>query len=134
MDETWIFSRDSKIKSWQGSSVKSIQKPEGFVGKRFIILHAGLSKGCVKKIDHFYMLPSKKQWTIMEKRTTIHFGGECVKNYYQFWRNHLYIEPIMPIYEIDEVIQKNWHEVLRLLPYHCQFNAFELIWVNCKLV
>lgn len=39
---------------------------------------------------------------------------------------------IEPIYEIDEVMRKNGHEVLRLPPYHCQFNAIELIWVNCK--
>lgn len=35
-------------------------------------------------------------------------------------------------YEIDEIALKNGHKVLRLPPYHCQFNAIELVWVNCK--
>jgi len=36
------------------------------------------------------------------------------------------------IYEIDELLRKNGHEVLRLPPYHCEFNAIELIWAQCK--
>lgn len=35
-------------------------------------------------------------------------------------------------YATDELIYKMGHSVLRLPPYHCQFNAIELIWAQCK--
>lgn len=31
-------------------------------------------------------------------------------------------------YAVDEIIHRNGHQVLRLPPYHCQFNAIELVW------
>jgi hypothetical protein len=34
-----------------------------------------------------------------------------------------------PVYKIDEYFQKQGHDVLGLLPYHCEFNRIELIWV-----
>ncbi|KAL0861408.1 hypothetical protein ABMA27_008952 [Loxostege sticticalis] len=35
-------------------------------------------------------------------------------------------------YEIDDLAQANGHQVLRLPPYHCQYNAIELIWAQIK--
>lgn len=35
-------------------------------------------------------------------------------------------------YAVDELILKMGHSVLRLPPYHCQFNAIELVWGHCK--
>ncbi|KAJ8941028.1 hypothetical protein NQ318_004185 [Aromia moschata] len=35
-------------------------------------------------------------------------------------------------YKVDECLQRNGHEVLRLPPYHCQFNGIEMIWANAK--
>lgn len=35
-------------------------------------------------------------------------------------------------YEVDELIREHGHEVLRLPPYHCDFNAIELVCVHCK--
>lgn len=35
-------------------------------------------------------------------------------------------------YEIDELAQANGHQILRLPPYHCQYNAIELIWAQIK--
>lgn len=37
-----------------------------------------------------------------------------------------------PIYEADELLSLNGHEVLRLPPYHCDLNAIELIWSMAK--
>ncbi|KAI4454381.1 hypothetical protein MML48_9g00004633 [Holotrichia oblita] len=45
LDETWIYSKGNK--SWQNDSVKSVRKPEGYDGKRFIILHAGTENGFI---------------------------------------------------------------------------------------
>jgi hypothetical protein len=35
-------------------------------------------------------------------------------------------------YEIDELLQAEGHEVLRLPPYNCQYNPTELAWGFCK--
>lgn len=35
-------------------------------------------------------------------------------------------------YKVDELLQENGHEALRLPPYHCQFNAIEMVWADAK--
>lgn len=35
-------------------------------------------------------------------------------------------------YELDDIAEKNGHKIIRLPPYHCQFNAIELIWAQIK--
>ncbi|XP_075977865.1 uncharacterized protein LOC142977677 [Anticarsia gemmatalis] len=37
-----------------------------------------------------------------------------------------------PIYEADQILSQNGHEVLRLPPYHCDLNAIELVWSLAK--
>lgn len=37
-----------------------------------------------------------------------------------------------PVYEADELLSINGHEVLRLPPYHCELNPIELIWSLAK--
>ncbi|KAL0810586.1 hypothetical protein ABMA28_010703 [Loxostege sticticalis] len=37
-----------------------------------------------------------------------------------------------PIYEADQILKENGHEVLRLPPYHCDLNPIELIWSTGK--
>lgn len=36
------------------------------------------------------------------------------------------------VYELDEVAHKAGYEVVRLPPYHCQYNPIELIWAQVK--
>lgn len=36
------------------------------------------------------------------------------------------------IFVVDQIIEKAGHEVLRLPPYHCQFNAIEMVWSQAK--
>ena len=36
------------------------------------------------------------------------------------------------IYAVDEILREHGHEVLRLPPYHCRFNAIKLIWAGAK--
>lgn len=38
----------------------------------------------------------------------------------------------MQVFEIDKIARDAGHEVLRLPPYHCQFNPIELIWAQVK--
>lgn len=35
-------------------------------------------------------------------------------------------------YEIDEIANNRGHTVIRIPPYHCQYNAIEMIWANVK--
>ena len=35
-------------------------------------------------------------------------------------------------YAIDKIAMENGHNVLRLLPYYCQYNPIELIWAQVK--
>lgn len=36
------------------------------------------------------------------------------------------------IYHLDNYAESHGHRVLRLPPYHCQYNAIELVWSECK--
>lgn len=36
------------------------------------------------------------------------------------------------LYEIDAIANEHGHEVIRLPPYHCQYNPIELIWAQVK--
>jgi len=38
--------------------------------------------------------------------------------------------PKEKIYELDEIALQIGHEVVRLPPYHCQYNPIELIWAQ----
>lgn len=35
-------------------------------------------------------------------------------------------------YRVDKIIQEHGHQVLRLPPYHCQYNPIEMIWSTAK--
>jgi len=40
--------------------------------------------------------------------------------------------PKEKIYKLDEIAFQLGHEVVRLPPYHCQYNPIELIWAQVK--
>ena len=40
--------------------------------------------------------------------------------------------PRQKVYELDQIALEMGHEVLRLPPYHCQYNPIELIWAQVK--
>jgi transposase len=39
-----------------------------------------------------------------------------------------------PAYVIDDIIRQHGHEILRLPPYHPDFNPIELIWSQLKSI
>ena len=41
-------------------------------------------------------------------------------------------KPKFPVYIVDEWAESYGHKVIRLPPYHCHFNAIELIWARVK--
>ncbi|KAL4126389.1 hypothetical protein QTP88_010611 [Uroleucon formosanum] len=42
------------------------------------------------------------------------------------------LKPTFKKYELDEIASSMGHEVVRLPPYHCQYNPIELIWAQVK--
>ncbi|KAF8778172.1 hypothetical protein HNY73_014920 [Argiope bruennichi] len=38
------------------------------------------------------------------------------------------------VYKIDNLIEKEGHEVIRLPPYHCDLNAIEFVWSSVKRI
>jgi transposase len=41
-------------------------------------------------------------------------------------------KPLHPTYELDQIANEMGHQVIRLPPYHCQYNPIELIWAKIK--
>lgn len=182
MDETWIYAKGSEKKSWQDDSTKSVRKPDGFEGKRFIVVHAGSKDGFVEDCGLLFASKSK----------ILDYHGEMNSEMFTKWVNESLIphleEPSLVVmdnapyhsvqidkqpssawrkneiaqwlikngisfedgitkhemfhiaknnkqeikYVIDELLREHGHDVLRLPPYHCQFNAIELIWARAK--
>ncbi|XP_053395641.1 uncharacterized protein LOC128555879 [Mercenaria mercenaria] len=44
------------------------------------------------------------------------------------------LHKLEPSYSVDQIIRRHGHEVLRLPPYHPDFNAIELIWSQLKIL
>ncbi|XP_031348399.1 uncharacterized protein LOC116174599 [Photinus pyralis] len=182
MDETWIYSKGNPGKSWQDEDLKSVRKPAGYDGKRFIIVHAGTSTGFIQNASLLFASKSLKEdyhgemngdlfkkWlinnllnnleepslividnapyhsTLVEKlptsswtkgdmvawltRRNIPFDSTLFKpELYSFIKSL----GIQKQYEVDNIIRNHGHDVLRLPPYHYEFNAIELVWAHAK--
>lgn len=182
LDETWIFAKGSKTKSWQDDSKKSVRKPEGYEGKRFIVLHAGHSNGFVNngallystksKLADYHgdmngdifmkwlkekLIPNLEEPSLIIMDNAPYHSIQLDKQPTSSWNKSEIMEWLEKLnitfdrkmfkaellniaklnrkptrYKVDEYLQENGHEVLRLPPYHCQFNAIEMIWADAK--
>lgn len=182
IDETWIYAKGSQTRSWQDNSVKSVRKPEGYDGKRFIVLHAGSRKGFIRGASLLFHSKSNTmdyhgemnneiftKWTkeklipnleepslIIMDNASYHSSllnkqpcSSWKKCQIQDWLKHhkipyeetMHKPELLQIakynqkeksYVIDELLRENGHEVIRLPPYQCEFNAIEMIWAKAK--
>lgn len=41
-------------------------------------------------------------------------------------------KPRTPTYILDELARESGHVVIRLSPYHCKYNAIEMVWAQVK--
>lgn len=48
------------------------------------------------------------------------------------WNRICKIPKIKKRFVVDDIIEEAGHQVLRLPPYHCQFNAIEMVWSQAK--
>lgn len=182
MDETWIYSKGNPGKSWQDKDVKSVRKPEGYDGKRFIIVHGGTKSGFINNASLLFASKSQKEdyhgemngemfmkWVnehlinnleepslIIMDNAPYHSvlvekmpSSSWTKGSIAAWltENNIKYDPswykpeLLALaklhkkekrYQVDELLRSHGHEVLRLPPYHCEFNAIELIWAHAK--
>lgn len=73
---------------------------------------------------------SKKEEMMAWLRTKkIHFEDSATKD--QLYK---LIKPMIgnKQFVVDQIIEEAGHEVLRLPPYHCHFNAIEMVWSQAK--
>lgn len=182
LDETWIFSKGSESKSWQDDDVRSVRKPQGFDGKRFIVLDAGSKDGFIKNCSLLFaskskmldyhgemnsemftnwvrerLIPNLEEPSLIIMDNAPYHTVQIEKQPSSAWRKAQIVEWLtengIPFemgmsknemfdvakrhkkeltYVVDELLRGHGHEVLRLPPYHCQFNAIELIWARAK--
>ncbi|XP_050292797.1 uncharacterized protein LOC126733516 [Anthonomus grandis grandis] len=142
------------MKSWQDDNVKSVRRPGGFDGKRFIVLHAGHKVGFIKNASLVFagksklmdyngemnnenftkwvdnqLIPNLEEPSLILEKNEIPFDKQMFKAELLSLAK-LHKKPKK--YKIDQLLQANGHEALRLPPYHCQFNAIEMIWADTK--
>lgn len=83
---------------------------------------------CINKIPN----TSTKKQDIMHwlEQNGIHFSPSETKT--ELLQKVLPFKNRQKIYELDQLANERGHEIIRLPPYHCQYNAIELIWAQVK--
>lgn len=76
-----------------------------------------------------------KSWTKQKliswlKLKNIDFPEKSMKD--QIWSIVAMNKPLIKKYHLDEYVKQFGHKILRIPPYHCQYNAIEMVWSVCK--
>jgi transposase len=118
------------------------QEMNGDVFKEwFVDMLRGLEEGCVVVMDNASYhsklkeeIPTSKtkkadiiEW--LKSKGIPHDPSHTVRELHSIVRLH---RENYKKYELDEIALEMGHEVLRLPPYHCQYNPIELIWAKVK--
>ncbi|CAG9830457.1 unnamed protein product [Diabrotica balteata] len=115
---------------WQDDNVKSIKHTYG-EGKRHIILHAGGKSGFIKGADLIFSSKSKSSDYHDNMNTEMFVKWLHEKLLPELLRlANIHAKP--KTFVADQIIESYGHQVLRLPPYHCQFNPIEYIWGIAK--
>jgi transposase len=72
-----------------------------------------------------------QEW--LTKKNIAYDESMTKKNIWNIIKPHLDAAKITRRYVIDEILAKKGHDVLRLPPYHCQYNPIEMVWGFCKM-
>ncbi|KAJ8913801.1 hypothetical protein NQ315_002707 [Exocentrus adspersus] len=73
---------------------------------------------------------TKSQMQKWLQQKNIQFDNNCLRvKLLEICKKH---RPNERRYVVDEMINANGHQVLRLPPYHCQYNPIEHVWGICK--
>ena len=77
----------------------------------------------------------RKSWTKLKlinwlKNKNIDFNEKAMKD--EIWTLVKQKRSLNKIHYLDEYVKPFGHKILRLPPYHCQYNAIEMVWSQCK--
>ncbi|XP_050065840.1 uncharacterized protein LOC126554876 [Aphis gossypii] len=158
IDETWVNQNHSRSMIWQNEhGTEGLKVPTG-KGGRLIVCHAGCARyGFIQGFKLVFRSNSgntsdyHSQMNVdFLKTVENHPRSNWKKSDVQKWLNEKNIEfhPLETLpelhqkvkalilrqikYLLDQIAFEKGHEVIRLLPYHCQYNAIELIWDQVK--
>ncbi|KAF0706107.1 DDE 3 domain-containing protein [Aphis craccivora] len=161
LDETWVNQNHTKGYIWQNEfNSEGLKVPTG-KESRLIICHAGSSSfefvpgsklifRCQSEEPSVIVMYSAPYHSVLvENYPKIPKANEKKENV-QKWLSEKGVEyspletlsklrervkqlvPRQKIYKLDQIVLEIGHEVVRLPPYHCQYNPIELIWARVK--
>ncbi|XP_060869615.1 uncharacterized protein LOC132944338 [Metopolophium dirhodum] len=160
LDETWVNQNYSRSIAWQHDSMVGPKIPTGKCG-RLIVVHAGCAKyGFIQNsklifrsytgnsTDYHIQMNSEvfKSWftqmlNSLEEPSVIVMDNASYhstlidnfpkKNLAELRQKVKALIPFEKKNELDVLSLEMGHEVIRLPPYHCQYNPIELIWAQC---
>ncbi|KAL4083905.1 hypothetical protein QTP88_029221 [Uroleucon formosanum] len=156
LDETWLNAGDCVDRVWVDKTIQSKQdafnkglttgpkNPTG-KGQRLIVLHIGSDMGFLEGglllMDNapYHSVQTEKYPTSNSNKAVllewlnskgITFDRPMLKA--QLLTKVLELKPRTKSYVIDNLAKDAGHTVLRLPPYHCEFNPIELAWAMVK--
>ncbi|XP_063227473.1 uncharacterized protein LOC134533762 isoform X4 [Bacillus rossius redtenbacheri] len=156
VDETWIFQRGTVSKSWQDKSLQSAKRRTVGDGQKTADYHGEMNGETflmwfedmlvhLEEPSVIIMDNASYHSTQVEKTPTTNWTKAALiawleKNGIKHENNLLKVELLRIAkqnkprirYEVDELARNYGHEILRLPPYHCHYNAIELVWAQCK--
>ncbi|XP_063235752.1 uncharacterized protein LOC134538391 isoform X4 [Bacillus rossius redtenbacheri] len=156
VDETWIFQRGTVSKSWQDKSLQSAKRRTVGDGQKTADYHGEMNGETflmwfedmlvhLEEPSVIIMDNASYHSTQVEKTPTTNWIKAALiawleKNGIKHENNLLKVELLRIAkqnkprirYEVDELARNYGHEILRLPPYHCHYNAIELVWAQCK--
>ncbi|XP_063231472.1 uncharacterized protein LOC134535938 isoform X7 [Bacillus rossius redtenbacheri] len=154
--ETWIFQRGTVSKSWQDKSLQSAKRRTVGDGQKTADYHGEMNGETflmwfedmlvhLEEPSVIIMDNASYHSTQVEKTPTTNWTKAALiawleKNGIKHENNLLKVELLRIAkqnkprirYEVDELARNYGHEILRLPPYHCHYNAIELVWAQCK--
>ncbi|KAF0731469.1 DDE 3 domain-containing protein [Aphis craccivora] len=152
LDEIWVNQNHSRSVAWQHNTNMVGPKIPTGKGGRLIVVHAGCAKyGFISNSKLFTQMLNNLEEPSVIIMDNASYHSTLIDNYpksnakkadVQEWstKKNIKFSPLETLaelkmrvkYELDQLALEMGHEVIRLPPYHCQYNPIELIWAQVK--
>ncbi|XP_045456911.1 uncharacterized protein LOC123666943 [Melitaea cinxia] len=133
LDETWLNANHTVSKAWTDDTTQSTTKvPEGKdnLKEPHYIIMDNAPYHSVQKHKPPTSANRKLEIIAWLQEKGIEANETMLKN--ELLRLVGLHKPSTPTYVLDDIAQEKGHNVIRLPPYHCQYNPIELIWAQVK--
>ncbi|KAF0759632.1 DDE 3 domain-containing protein [Aphis craccivora] len=136
LDETWMNQNHSRSHIWQNKeNTEGFKVPTGKSG-RLIVCHAGSkSHGFIEGAKMIFRSKSEMLQSLEEACVIVMDNAayhSILETVAELRERVKLLLSTQKKYELDELALKMGHEVVRLPPYHCQYNPIEMIWAQVK--